>query len=441
MATIRKLTYPPKKNGKRSVAYELNYMDGQGVRHRQAFATKAEAEEKRDRVLIDRRMGNDARGADAETFTEGAEYYLDIAEKVGRNGRPPIEPETVKAYRACIDAHVLPKTGSKRLSETRPPDVVAFRDWLVLESGLGDETARMAFMHYKGILQEGFNRGKVPANVWSGISIARSEAPPPLFDHELGLVKGTIPSKTEVSTLIVTAAQLRSDPRPLMDGHDPDAPWQKYSPSEGPRGWLAVKLAWAKNYVLLLTAVLTGLRGGEIRALHWVNVNLDQKVIFVKQAATAGGRLKGPKSRAGYRAVDMPAVLADELKAWRKVNPKAKMVFPTASGKVMSKQSLDRNLWRRLCEFAGIEGHGFHSLRHHYASQRIARGANAKELQKDMGHASIQVTYNIYGHLFPEDRSERRVSIEGMATDLLAPDPGTDREDATEKGQEKSIRH
>ena len=52
--------------------------------------------------------------------------------------------------------------------------------------------------------------------------------------------------------------------------------------------------------------------------------------------------------------------------------------------------------------------YNFHALRHFHASMLIADGANPKEVQVEMGHNSIQVTYDLYGHLFKDEDADRR---------------------------------
>jgi integrase len=63
----------------------------------------------------------------------------------------------------------------------------------------------------------------------------------------------------------------------------------------------------------------------------------------------------------------------------------------------------------------------FHDLRHFRASCLIADGANPKEVMVEMGHASIQMTVDTYGHLFPEDAAPRRARAEDIAAGVLAP--------------------
>ncbi|MEH6477711.1 MAG: hypothetical protein V7727_18610, partial [Sneathiella sp.] len=248
--SIRKRKNNPKKDGSFSFSYMVEYRGEAGIRQRPSFKTRAEAEAKREEVM--RAYGGPAQKP-VYTFAEAADSYLKICEKIGRDGRDPIEIETVKSYQSCLENHVLPKLGKTDIANLTAPDVVAFRDWLIVDSGKGRETVRMAFIHYKGVLQEAFNRGKVTNHVWSGIKVTQKKKidRTSLFDEEFGDSPAKIPSKTQAAQLLNVARSLREDPRPLM-GWDPEVaaakPWQKYSPSTGPRGWQEVQNAWVKYY-------------------------------------------------------------------------------------------------------------------------------------------------------------------------------------------------
>lgn len=151
MASIRKRKHRPRQDGTAKSSWLLDYRDPDGNRRKRLFATRAAAETARDDLLIQARDPMQFQ-AGPETFAEAADIYLKMCEKVGRNGRPPVEVETAINYRKTLEGHVLPKVGHKKIAEIRAPDVVAFRDWLVLESGKGAPTIKKAFVHYRGVL-------------------------------------------------------------------------------------------------------------------------------------------------------------------------------------------------------------------------------------------------------------------------------------------------
>lgn len=420
MIPIRKEYGRPKKDGSRSILYRLDYTDRDGTRRRPCFRTRAQAVAKQKEILS---AWGDSESLPEYLFEEAAEAYLRICEKVGRDGRPPVDPETVGTYRSIVDLHVVPRLQGRDISVFTGPDIIALRDELILDSEIGSETKRMAFIHFKGVLQEAYNRGKIAANVWTGVKLSLPDKNSGLLEEE-GDLAAPIPSREEAAKLIETARQLREDPRGLM-GWDPDLeaakPWQKYTPSTGPRGWRDVQRAWARYYPLVLVAIFTGMRQGEIRGLHWQHVNLTTGEVKVRRAASNAGRIKAPKSKAGIRDLHLPDFVLAELKLWKKSCPKGDLVFPTGSGKVESGSNLYKRCWIRLMDAAGLDrALVFHSLRHYYASTLIAEGFNAKEVQTEMGHADIQTTFNCYGHLFPEDTEGRRLKKQAAADQLLA---------------------
>ena len=117
------------------------------------------------------------------------------------------------------------------------------------------------------------------------------------------------------------------------------------------------------------------------------------------------------KSAAGWRDISLPEAVVAVLREWKLACPPGGLVFPNWQGNVESHTSIRSRIWRPAQERAKIEQrYRFHDLRHFPASCLIADGANPKEIMADMGHASIQMTFVTYGHLFPEDAAPRRAN-------------------------------
>jgi integrase len=178
---------------------------------------------------------------------------------------------------------------------------------------------------------------------------------------------------------------------------------------------------------LLLTAIFTGLRASELRGLRWVDVDFDARAIHVRRRADRFNAIGRPKSEAGERTVPLPPLVVNVLREWKLACPKgeAGLVFPNGKGKV---ESLANIINRGLIPSqiaAGVmtQGRarytGMHALRHFYASWCINRreegglGLPAKVVQERLGHSSITMTLDVYGHLFPRgDDSEELASAE-----------------------------
>jgi integrase len=160
---------------------------------------------------------------------------------------------------------------------------------------------------------------------------------------------------------------------------------------------------------LLVTAIFTGMRASELRGLTWEDVDLDRKVIRVRQRANLWGEIGVPKSAAGAREIPMAPLVFNTLREWRLGCPKgaAGLVFPNGNGRVENHANIANRGFYALQTAVGLVGedgkpkYGLHALRHFFASWAIERGFSAKRVQALLGHSSIQMTFDRYGHLFP----------------------------------------
>jgi integrase len=166
----------------------------------------------------------------------------------------------------------------------------------------------------------------------------------------------------------------------------------------------------------LLTAAFTGLRASELRGLTWRDVDLSANEIHVRQRADRYKNIGVPKSAAGNRKVPFGKFVANSLKEWRVKSEHSKaddFVFPNGKGGVEFLQNIIERGLKPAQSAAGlvVDGKakypGLHALRHFYASWCINRpqdgglGLPPKVVQERLGHSSITMTYDRYGHLFP----------------------------------------
>jgi integrase len=117
------------------------------------------------------------------------------------------------------------------------------------------------------------------------------------------------------------------------------------------------------------------------------------------------------KSSAGFRDVPLAPMALNVLKTWRLAcgNTDGKALVFHIDGRALRKDEIHRACWRPLAEVAGLVDEGeelpryrFHDLRHVAASLLIETGWNAKRIQTVMGHSSIQMTFDLYGHLWQD---------------------------------------
>jgi integrase len=181
---------------------------------------------------------------------------------------------------------------------------------------------------------------------------------------------------------------------------------------------------------LLVTAVFTGLRASELRGLRWDDVDLKRGELHIRQRADRYGTIGRPKSRAGSRVIPIGPMVANTLRQWKLVRTGGGLVFGTRNQRPTHHVTLVCNAFLPAQIAAGVitaDGKpkytGLHALRHFYASWCINRRADGglelplKVVQARLGHASIQMTADRYGHLFP--RSDDGTELAAAERELL----------------------
>jgi integrase len=308
----------------------------------------------------------------SETVLDVANLWLRRCELEG------LERATLRSYRQHVRIYIGPKLGHIPVAQLTMPMVRALIDDMLATAT--KPMAKKVLGTCRSILNEGQARGLVSANVAREVRLRNSRR------HEAEKV---IPTKAEIRLLIEKAPE-------------------RYRP-------------------VLLTAIFAGLRSSEIRGLKWSNVDFDRGIIRVRQRADRWGVLSSPKSRAGRRDIAMAPTVATVLREWKLRCPKGELdlVFPNGIGNVESHSNLYNRFYRPLMIECGIVGEdgtprfSIHALRHATASLFIEQGWSPKKIQTLMGHSTIQMTFDVYGHLFDDTSGdlERMAKVE---RDLLA---------------------
>jgi len=126
------------------------------------------------------------------------------------------------------------------------------------------------------------------------------------------------------------------------------------------------------------------------------------------------------KTTASRRQVTVPSSVIEELAEYVRTYAPAEdgRIFISVRGHLVDHEVLTRALQRAAARI-GLEPVGFHALRHTYAALLIAQGAHAKAVQAALGHSSIGVTFDVYGHLFPNLAEEQAVKLEDVRQSAL----------------------
>ena len=165
--------------------------------------------------------------------------------------------------------------------------------------------------------------------------------------------------------------------------------------------------------IAFLTAFLTGMRAGELWGLQWDDIDWNSKQIHVKRSVWKK-QFQTPKSKKSIRKIDLTERLVREFKLWKLACPISEhnLVFPSPEGYITIHDNVMKRFYCPALRRAKIRHVSFHSLRHSNASMRIRVGQNIKYIQGQMGHATINMTLDVYGHLFNDfDFSRKQVEL------------------------------
>jgi integrase len=181
--------------------------------------------------------------------------------------------------------------------------------------------------------------------------------------------------------------------------------------------------------MLATVSLFTGMRLGEVLALRWSRVDLDKKLIQVREALEEteehGIRFKAPKSKAARRDITLPDFLVDALREHRKAQlelrmklglgrlPNNDLLFADLEGAPLSRNAISK-AWADFAASIEMAEVTFHALRHTHASQLIDAGVDIVTISKRLGHAKPDITLRIYAHLFRKDDGKAAAAINAI---------------------------
>ena len=183
------------------------------------------------------------------------------------------------------------------------------------------------------------------------------------------------------------------------------------------------------------TAILTGVRAGELWGMQWPDFQPATKQLFIRRTVW-NGQFQTPKTKNAKRSIDLPDELVHELKVWKlrcPPNPN-NLMFPSPEGSITQHDNMMKRVFIPALQKAGLRQVSFHSLRHSNASIRIKKGQNLKYLSKQMGHSSVAFTLDVYGHLFSDDQEflRKQASLLGGVLPVRI-------KEATKSGSSKTV--
>lgn len=358
---------------KRRGKWVIDFYDQFGKRHWETIGTnKKEAEEKLAKRLLEVGKGTYKPENRIKTFSEVAETWYQT--QVLPNKRH----KTANYYRNILDNHLLPHFANIKI--VRLTDVGLIEKYMAkrLVEGVSKVTINKTVTTLGTVMRYAVRRGFVDSNPVSYVQ------------------------------------KLRRGPEELSED-------KRYLTPEEIR--LFLPEAREDHYPLLLTAILTGMREGELLGLMWTDIDWNAKQICVRRTLQ-GGRFYEPKTRTSKRRIDMTPELVSVLKKWKLRCPKGEydLVFPAINGKPMDAVNMLKVYFYPILRRSGLPKIRFHDLRHTYASLLIMQGEHPKYIQSQMGHSSINVTMDTYGHLMKATNQDaaKKLGATIFGSDLVA---------------------
>jgi integrase len=334
------------------VEYRARYRDPEGVERCKTFDQRVDAETFLTTIEGSKLRGEwiDPRRA-RTSLEEWTEHWLQTTVH--------LKPKTRAGYESLLRIHILPAFGKTPLGAIEPDDVSS---WVAEMSkrGLSASRIRQAYRVLSAVLKAAVVSRYIVTSPCIGVRLPR---PPRREMHFL--------SAEQVEALAAAT------PKPFD--------------------------------VMLTVMAYGGLRWGEVTALRRARCDLLRSRIEVAESlAQVGGEFHfGPTKTYETRSVRLPAFLRDMMALHLADNVRQEptaLVFTQVDGSPLRHWWFWHRIWGPAVAASGVPTElRIHDLRHTCTALLIAQGAHPKAIQVHLGHSTIQVTMDRYGHLFPDE--------------------------------------
>lgn len=372
--SVRKREWTTPK-GETKQAWVVDYFDTTGTRRLKTFKLKKDADRFAATASVEVREGVHVADSASVTVEKAGSLWIASGESAG------LERSTINQRKSHLEHHIVPMIGQTLLSKLTVPAVRDFEDKLRKE-GRSPAMVKKVLTSLGSILADAGERGLAARNPVRDIKGSRKGRDRRQEKRQKGKLEigVDIPTREEIKAFVAA-----------LDGH-----WKP----------------------LLVTAIFTGMRSSELRGLRWQDVNFKRGEISVNQRADQFKEIGPTKSEAGVRTIPVPPIVISALKEHKlKQAPGTTLVFANPDGEPRSHTNIVNKGLKPAMIRAGVtigsgenikaKYTGLHALRHFYASWLINRkedgglGLPVKMVQERMGHSSIVMTMDTYGHLFP----------------------------------------
>ena len=381
---IRSITMAKRTNGEGSIYYHNGrsrwvgeYITATGTKKTVVGKTQSEVVKRIDKLRQDTSLGLVVN--DKLRLNEYLQEYLTLKENTVQYG-------TFDNYRKLINNHIIPELGKVKLNKLNP--IIITGAWnKMLRNNVGIVTIRRCQSLLSNALNMAIQRNLMSYNP------SNYATPPKAPDQEVHLLE-----QHNIELILDYTANN----------------YPEYLP-------------------IIMTAFQTGMRRSELCALKWGDIDLDLAVMYVNRTMAKGKNTsyieKAPKTKAGRRKIDLAPhfaiYLSESLESLGESVTPDTYVFRYVgkhprSGQVVMPDRIT-HIFKRIVRSLEMDSIHFHNTRHSHAGMLLKMGIHPKVVQERLGHASIEITMNIYSHVAPNLQKEAiqnfpSFSIDGKLT-------------------------
>ena len=360
---------------------ELGMVNGKRVRKTYLGTTRKEVAQQLAAAVTDKSRGKGGIGSSSVTVEDYLESWLESI------GKGKVREGTLQRYEEIVRKHLVPELGSIRLDRLTPARVQALMDAKSSEwdphrkKVLAPRTVGRMRDVLRNALNQAVDLDLIPKNPAVRIRIPR-----------VPFVETQVLTPAQAMELVATA---RTDPRGA----------------------------------LYITALMVGMRQGELLALTWKDVDFDKRTLHIRQSirrVKGGLEVSETKTSRSRRTVRMPELVAEVLLEHREAQLKEfevggmrledinelNLVFTNSLGRPIDASSALQKWFKDFLATAGLPPMRFHDLRHSCASLMLVQGVPARAVMATLGHSQIAVTMNTYAHVLPELQAEAAAAMD-----------------------------
>lgn len=348
-----------------------------GINYTKTFKSKTLANQDEIRVLAEIEKGTFMKEDKTMSFKEASEIYLKNYVEIH------CKASTKTGYDGYLNNHILPYFGNKPLCKIDKLDIDAFKTHLI------NKNCKHMTMTKDGLKEETTSR-KLSNQTINHVLILLHA----IFEY---MVDSDVIAKNPVKKV------------KKMSNNTPEAVFLTLEESNILLE--TAKIYFPKYYAILATAIITGIRQGELLALTWDDIDFKNGIMSINKTYSKG-KVTSPKTKTSIRNIKLPNTLIKILKEHKLTckNSYLNLVFPNKEGNYIDCRNLVNRFLKPCLKKAGIKEITWHQLRHSCITAMAENNINIKYIQKQAGHSSETTTLKVYTHV-TEDMENQACNV------------------------------